>query len=73
MIFSINHTRQKLNKVQFLSLIHICVKTENFTVIYKAQMPSILLEYAFYTNKSDIKILKNNVDDLVAVSYTHLM
>ena len=41
------------------------VKTENFTVIYKAQMPSILLEYAFYTNKSDIKILKNNVDDLV--------
>ena len=41
------------------------VKTENFTVIYKAQMPSILLEYGFYTNKSDIKILKNNVDDLV--------
>ena len=41
------------------------VKTENFTVIYKAQMPSILLEYGFYTNKADIKILKNNVDDLV--------
>ncbi len=41
------------------------VKTENFTVIYKAQMPSILIEYGFYTNKADIKILKNNVDDLV--------
>ena len=41
------------------------VKTENFTVIYKAQMPSILVEYGFYTNKADIKILKNNVDDLV--------
>ena len=41
------------------------VKTENWTVIYKAQMPSILIEYGFYTNKADIKILKNNVDDLV--------
>ena len=41
------------------------VKTKDFTVIYKAQMPSILLEYGFYTNKSDIKILKNNVDELV--------
>ena len=28
-------------------------------------MPSILVEYGFYTNKADIKILKNNVDDLV--------
>ena len=45
------------------------VKTENFTVIYKAQMPSILLEYAFYTNKSDIKILKNNVDEIQKVPY----
>ncbi|SCI46336.1 N-acetylmuramoyl-L-alanine amidase LytC precursor [uncultured Clostridium sp.] len=41
------------------------VKTEDFTVIYKAQMPSILVEYGFYTNKADIKILKNNVDELV--------
>lgn len=41
------------------------VKTEDWTVIYKAQMPSILLEYGFYTNKADLKILKNNVDDLV--------
>ena len=41
------------------------VKIEDFTVIYKAQMPSILIEYGFYTNKADIKILKNNVDDLV--------
>ncbi|MGL5330068.1 MAG: N-acetylmuramoyl-L-alanine amidase [Peptostreptococcaceae bacterium] len=41
------------------------VKTEDFTVIYKAQMPSILIEYGFYTNKDDLKILKNNVDELV--------
>lgn len=41
------------------------VKTEDFTVIYKAQMPSILIEYGFYTNKADLKILKNNVDNLV--------
>ena len=41
------------------------VKTENFTVIYKASMPSILIEYAFYTNKDDLKILKNNRSELV--------
>ena len=41
------------------------VKSENFTVIYKAAMPSILVEYAFYSNKDDLKILKNNKDDLV--------
>lgn len=34
------------------------VKVADFTVIYKAQMPSILEEYAFYTNKDDLKILK---------------
>ena len=36
------------------------VKTENFTVIYKAAMPSVLVEYGFYTNLNDLKILKNN-------------
>lgn len=41
------------------------VKTKDFTVIYRANMPSILVEYGFYTNKSDLKILQNNVDDLV--------
>ena len=41
------------------------VKTESFTVIYKASMPSILIEYAFYTNKDDLKILKDNKDELV--------
>jgi N-acetylmuramoyl-L-alanine amidase len=40
------------------------VKSENFTVIYKATMPSILIEYAFYTNKKDLEILKNKRDDL---------
>ncbi|MBQ3422987.1 MAG: N-acetylmuramoyl-L-alanine amidase, partial [Romboutsia sp.] len=41
------------------------VKTSDFTVIYKANMPSILLEYAFYTNRDDLEILKNNKDELV--------
>ena len=41
------------------------VKTENFTVIYKASMPSVLCEYAFYSNLDDLKILKNNRSELV--------
>jgi N-acetylmuramoyl-L-alanine amidase len=41
------------------------VKSENFTVIYKASMPSVLVEYAFYSNLDDLKILKNNKDELV--------
>lgn len=40
------------------------VKAENFTVIYKASMPSVLMEYAFYSNLSDLKILKNNRNEL---------
>ena len=40
------------------------VKSQNFTVIYKAKMPSILIEYAFYTNKKDLEILKNKRDNL---------
>lgn len=41
------------------------VKSENFTVIYKALMPSVLIEYGFYSNLEDLKILKNNKDELV--------
>ena len=41
------------------------VKSENFTVIYKASMPSVLIEYGFYSNLEDLKILKNNKDELV--------
>ena len=41
------------------------VKSENFTVIYKASMPSVLIEYGFYSNLDDLKILKNNQDELV--------
>ena len=40
------------------------VKCENFTVIYKTSMPAILIEYAFYTNKKDLAILKNNRKEL---------
>ena len=41
------------------------VKIENFTVIYKADMPSVLVEYGFYTNLNDLNILKNNRNELV--------
>ena len=41
------------------------IKSENFTVIYKASMPSVLCEYAFYSNLNDLKILKNNRSELV--------
>ena len=41
------------------------VKSENFTVIYNALMPSVLCEYAFYSNLDDLKILKNNQAELV--------
>ena len=41
------------------------VKSENFTVIYKTAMPSVLCEYAFYSNLDDLKILKNNRSELV--------
>ena len=41
------------------------VKSENFTVIYKAAMPSVLVEYGFYSNLDDLKILKNNREELV--------
>ena len=40
------------------------VKCENFTVIYKTILPAILIEYAFYTNKKDLVILKNNRAEL---------
>lgn len=41
------------------------VKCEDFTVIYKTITPTCLIEYAFYTNRDDLKILKNNKDELV--------
>lgn len=41
------------------------VKTEDFTVIYKTLTPCVLIEYGFYTNKEDLKILKDNKDALV--------
>ena len=41
------------------------VKCQDFTVIYKTITPTCLVEYAFYSNKDDLKILKNNQSDLV--------
>ena len=41
------------------------VKCQDFTVIYKTITPTCLVEYAFYSNKDDLKILKNNQNELV--------
>ena len=41
------------------------VKCQDFTVIYKTITPAVLVEYAFYSNKDDLKILKNNQSELV--------
>ena len=41
------------------------VKCQDFTVIYKTVTPCVLVEYAFYSNKDDLKILKNNQNELV--------
>lgn len=41
------------------------VKVAEFVVIKKTAMPSILVEYSFYSNKEDLKILKNNKAELV--------
>lgn len=36
------------------------VKTANFTVIYKASMPSVLVECAFYDNQKDLALMQNH-------------
>lgn len=41
------------------------VKCEDFTVIYKTITPTCLMEYAFYTNREDLKLLKNEKDMFV--------
>ncbi|RDY27844.1 hypothetical protein CHL78_007520 [Romboutsia weinsteinii] len=40
-------------------------KIEDFTVISKTNMPAVLVEYGFYTNKLDLEILKHKQDELV--------
>ena len=40
------------------------VKSDNFAVLRGTSMPSILIEYAFYSNLADLKILKNNENEL---------
>ena len=41
------------------------VKVNDFTVIYKAYMPSVLVEYGFYTNFKDLRVLMFYRDELV--------
>lgn len=41
------------------------VKREDFTVIYKTITPTCLIEYGFYTNREDLKILKERRKELV--------
>lgn len=40
------------------------VKQANHVVTKNAAMPAVLVEYAFYTNREDLKILKNNRQEL---------
>ena len=40
-------------------------KSANFTVIYKAQMPAVLIEHGFYDNQRDLKLMQNNRDVFV--------
>ena len=40
------------------------VKQANHVVTKNAAMPAVLVEYAFYTNKTDLAILKNNRQEL---------
>lgn len=40
------------------------VKCDNFAVIKNAAMPAVLIEYAFYTNRTDLDILKNKRQEL---------
>lgn len=40
------------------------VKQANHVVTKNAAMPAVLVEYAFYTNKTDLDILKNNRQEL---------
>lgn len=58
-----NHIHAALKKLRPDS-VNRGVKSENFTVIYKAAMPSILIEYGFYTNRKDLEILKKNRSEL---------
>ena len=41
------------------------VKSANFTVIKNANMPSVLIEHAFYDNKDDLRLLQKNRVDFV--------
>ena len=41
------------------------VKCEDYTVIYKTITTTCLIEYAFYTNRDDLKLLKNEKDMFV--------
>lgn len=41
------------------------VKSSNFTVIYKANMPSVLIEHGFYDNKEDLFLMQNKRDMFV--------
>ena len=39
-------------------------KSNNFYVVKNTNMPGVLIEYAFYTNKQDLVVLKNNRAEL---------
>lgn len=47
-------------------------KCSNYTVIQKTVSPCVLVEYAFYTNRQDLALLKNNKDDFVEATMKSL-
>ena len=49
------------------------VKVENFTVIYKVGMPSILVEYGFYTNLEDLCVLRCYREELACATMMGIM
>ena len=61
---SIHETLKSLNPKS----VNRGVKCENFAVIKNAAMPAVLIEYAFYTNKTDLNILKNNRQELAVAT-----
>ena len=41
------------------------VKSAGFTVIQKANMPSVLIEHAFYDNKADLNLMQNHRKEFI--------
>ena len=52
-------TKNNIKTLQFLGLKDRGIKTNTFTVLTNTNMPSVLIEHGFYTNKEECEKLKN--------------